>query len=71
MDVLLGLVVAVASVGPGGDLDALPEDVCPAEAQPYLRCVADGGPLYYCPGYGEGSPCFAELSTLAACVNED
>lgn len=44
---------------------------CPAEAQPYLRCVADGGPLYYCPGYGEGSPCSAELSTLAACVNED
>ncbi len=41
---------------------------CPGETEAYVDCLGDTEPIYLCPDYGEGSPCYAEATAMIACV---
>lgn len=41
---------------------------CPAETETYVDCLGNTEPIYFCPDYGEGSPCYTEATAMIACV---
>lgn len=41
---------------------------CVAELETYVGCLGTTEPIYFCPEYGEGSPCYAEAVAMIACI---
>jgi hypothetical protein len=41
---------------------------CPGQTEAYVDCVGQTEPLYFCPDYGQGSPCYTEAVAMIACL---